>query len=64
MIYYYKERMDKPYRIVTESKMKISNLWIDVVIYEALYENKDGQIWVREKGSFYELFKPENEQPS
>ena len=42
--YYYKERMDKPYRIVTESKMKISNLWIDVVIYEALYENKDGQI--------------------
>lgn len=56
--------MDKPYRIVTESKMKISNLWIDVVIYEALYENKDGQIWVREKGSFYELFKPENEQPS
>lgn len=31
--------------------------WIDVIIYQALYENPDGQIWVREKNEFYEKFK-------
>jgi hypothetical protein len=56
MIYYYK---GKPYKIFAESKMKISNLWIDVIIYETLYDNKDGKYWVREKGQFYELFKTE-----
>ncbi len=55
-IYSYK---GNPYKIFSETKMKISNLWIDVVIYETLYENPDGKYWVREKGQFYELFKSE-----
>lgn len=53
LIYYYK---GKPYSIVTESKMKIGELWIDVVIYQTEYENSDGTIYVREKNSFYKLF--------
>jgi hypothetical protein len=51
--YYFK---DKPYAIICESKMKISELWIDVVIYETLYDNPEGRVWVREKGQFYKLF--------
>lgn len=39
--------------IFLDSKLE----WIDVVIYECLYENPDGTIWVREKKQFYELFK-------
>lgn len=46
----------KPYSIVCESKMKISELWIDVVIYKTEYNNPDGMYWVREKGQFYKLF--------
>jgi hypothetical protein len=57
-IYYFK---GKPYRIFSESKMKISELWIDVVIYEALYDCPDGKYWVREKGQFFKLFTHVNE---
>ncbi len=47
---------DKPYEIVSESKIKIGGTWIDVVIYKCLYENPDGMIWVREKKEFFSLF--------
>lgn len=53
--YYYK---DKPYHVKKHSKMKIGGTWIDVVIYECQYENKDGMTWVREKEEFYKLFQP------
>lgn len=53
-IYEYK---GKPYSVMCESKMKISELWIDVVIYKTEYDNPDGKYWVREKGQFYKLFK-------
>lgn len=51
--YKYKER---PYKIIHESKIKIGGTWIDVVVYECLYENKDGMVWVREKEEFFKLF--------
>lgn len=53
-IYYYN---DKPYCVMEETKMKIEGVWVDCVIYQCLYENPDGMIWVRPKGLFYELFK-------
>jgi hypothetical protein len=53
-IYYYKE---KPYKIFCNSKIKINNIWEDVVIYECLYENPDGKYWVRFNDDFYSLFK-------
>jgi hypothetical protein len=36
--------------------------WIEVVIYMCLYENPDGQIWVREKNEFYSKFKTESDE--
>ena len=54
-IYYYK---DKPYRVVCESKVKIDGVWLDCVIYEALYENLDGKIWVRPRLDFVTNFRP------
>lgn len=33
--------------------------WIDVVIYQCLYVNPDGHIWVREYNEFFNLFKPQ-----
>lgn len=47
---------DKPYKISHESKMKLNGVWIDVIIYECLYENPDGMIWVRKKEEFFKLF--------
>jgi hypothetical protein len=54
-IYSYK---DKRYIFIRESMMKIGERWIDVVIYKCLYENPDGDVWVREKEQFYKLFTP------
>lgn len=31
--------------------------WVEVVIYKTEYPNTDGEIWVRTKLEFYELFK-------
>jgi hypothetical protein len=56
MIYYYK---NNPYRIVCDSHMKIGGLWIDVIIYEALYGSVEGKYFVREKDEFYKLFLPQ-----
>lgn len=54
-IYTYK---NKQYRIFAETKVKIEGVWVDCVIYQTLYYNKDGWIWVRTKEEFFELFKP------
>jgi hypothetical protein len=35
--------------------------WVEVVIYETLYENPDGRVWVREKEQFFKLFKKRGE---
>ena len=42
-IYTYK---GKKYRIFAESKMKIDGEWKDCIIYQTLYYNEDGWIWV------------------
>ena len=52
--YYYK---DKPYRIFSETKVKIDGNWIDSVIYQCLYDNPDGIFWVRTAEEFDRLFK-------
>lgn len=48
---------DKPYQILTESKIKIGDTWEDVIIYKCLYLNIDGMLWVRFKKEFEEKFK-------
>lgn len=53
-VYEYK---GKPYTIMSETKMKVGKAWVDAIVYQTLYENKDGVYWVREKGEFYEKFK-------
>lgn len=52
-IYTYK---GKKYRIFAESKMKIDGKWKDCIIYQTLYFNQDGWIWVRTKEEFFKLF--------
>ncbi len=52
-IYTYK---GKKYRIFAESKMKINDKWKDCIIYQTLYFNQDGWIWVRTKEEFFKLF--------
>lgn len=54
-IYYYK---DKPYRILRQSKIKWNGQWHDVIIYECLYDNMEGDWWVRPEEEFFNLFKP------
>ena len=44
------------YCIFQETKMKIDGVWIDCVIYQTLYNNKDGEFWVRSSKEFYDLF--------
>ena len=51
----------KQYRIFAESKMKIDGEWIDCIIYQTLYFNKDGWIWVRNSEEFFKLFKKVDE---
>ncbi len=57
-IYEYK---GKQYRIFAESKMKIDGEWIDCIIYQTLYFNEDGWIWVRSRDEFFSLFKLKND---
>jgi hypothetical protein len=52
-VYYYK---DRPYRILYHSQMKIEGVWIPCIVYKCLYENHDGDIWVRSEKQFFELF--------
>ena len=53
-IYEYK---GKQYRIFAETKSKINGEWVDSIIYQTLYYNEDGWIWVRTKEEFFSLFK-------
>ena len=53
-IYEYK---NNKYRIFAETKVKINGIWEECIIYQTLYVNKDGWIWVRTKKEFFELFK-------
>ncbi|MEK6828913.1 MAG: hypothetical protein AABY15_02220 [Nanoarchaeota archaeon] len=53
-VYEYK---GKKYRIFAETKIKINGVWVEGIIYQTLYHNPDGWIWVRTKEEFFELFK-------
>lgn len=48
------------YRIFAETQMKVDGVWKDCVIYQTLYHNQDGWIWVRTKEEFFESFKEIN----
>lgn len=48
---------DKPYKLLFHTQIKIGDEWVPGVIYMALYENHDGQFWVRTTKDFYEKFK-------
>lgn len=50
--YQYKDQI---YKIMFISKMKIGQVWLRCVIYQAY---KDKKIYVREHGEFFEKFKP------
>jgi len=52
-VYIYKE---KPYYIVEETSIKVGGTWIPCIIYATLYENPDGELWVRFKEDFFNLF--------
>lgn len=56
-MYYHK---GKPYRIIKHSKVKIEGVWKECIIYEAMYDNPDGNIWVRLKEDFENNFKLDN----
>lgn len=43
------------YKVIFVSKMKIGQLWVPCIIYQSY---KDKKIWVRERGEFFEKFKP------
>ena len=45
------------YVIFIKTKMKVNGVWIDCVIYQTLYDNQDGEFWVRSSDEFYQLFK-------
>lgn len=49
---------NKPYMVLYETKMKISELWVNCIVYQCLYYNPDGGVWVRERQQFLKLFKP------
>lgn len=51
------EYKGKTYCIFQETKVKIEGKWVDCVIYQTLYDNPDGEFWVRTKDEFHSLFK-------
>jgi len=60
-IYYYK---GNPYTILSETKIKVGDMWKDCVVYKCEYENPDGSIWVRQRQEFFELFRPKAKRPT
>lgn len=60
-IYYYK---GNPYTILSETKIKVGDMWKDCVVYRCEYENPDGSIWVRQRREFFELFRPKAKRPT
>jgi len=55
-VYCLNKDKERTYEIVCRSKMKIDKIWQDVVIYKCLYENPDGDTWVRPVEDFEENF--------
>jgi hypothetical protein len=53
-VYEYKGKL---YRIFAETRVKINGVWVDSIIYQTLYNNPDGWIWVRTREEFFSLFK-------
>ena len=53
-----------PYTILSETKIKVGDMWKDCVVYKCEYENPEGSIWVRQRQEFFELFKPKAKRPS
>jgi len=49
---------DKPYRIFSDTKIKINDDWVDGIIYECLYKHPNGRYFVRTKEEFFTRFKP------
>ena len=60
-IYYYK---GNPYTILSETKIKVGDMWKDCVVYRCEYESPDGSIRVRQRQEFFELFKPKAKRPT
>ena len=60
-IYYYK---GNPYTILSETKIKVDDMWKDCVVYRCEYKNPDGSIWVRQRREFFELFRPKAKRPT
>lgn len=49
---------DKPYEVLSTAKTKIDGEWIHSIVYVSLYNNEDGEVWVKtEKDEEWELFK-------
>lgn len=49
---------DKPYEVLTTAKTKIEEEWVESIVYIALYNNKDGEVFVKtEKDKEWEKFK-------
>lgn len=46
----------KHYVIFQQTKMKVTGVWVECVIYQALYNNPECEYWVRTKKEFFELF--------
>lgn len=49
---FYKHYKNKPYRLI--NTVRHSETLEELVLYESLYENKLGRLWVRPKDMFYE----------
>jgi hypothetical protein len=45
------------YTIFITTKMKVNGVWMPCVVYQTLYDNPDGEFWVRSAEEFYQLFK-------
>ena len=47
---------NKRYLKLFNTKIKLDNVWVDGIIYLALYKNKDGYLYVRTKDNFNKTF--------
>lgn len=53
---YRNKKNGKNYQIMGLSKVKIDGNWEECVIYNCLYDNPEGMIWVRLKEDFEDKF--------
>lgn len=47
---------NKRYLKLFNTKIKIDGIWVDGIIYLALYKNTDGYLYVRTKDNFNKTF--------